>query len=404
MIDCVVVGGGAAGLATSVALGRRGVHHVVLEAGQAGQTWTTQRWKSFRLNTPGWTNRLLGDQPPDAYLTGGEVVSRLSALAATSPIHVGLRVIDVARAGSGYVLHTPDEEIKARTVVVATGDENVPRMPPVAATVPGRIAQLHSADYRDPEALPDGAVLVVGSGQSGAQISDDLLAGGRRVMLATSPVGRVPVRHRGYDTFEMLNTSGFFDQTPADLPDPAVMRAAQPILAPGGKPLSLQTLARSGATLTGRIVAVDDQWAYFDDSTAANIAAGDAFANRVRAMMDELIARTNQSPRAVQAEDHDESREPVPLDSPTAIRLSELGAVVWCTGFTGDFSWIDTAMLDPSGRPRHDGCAGTLPGLWYVGLRWLTHRSSATLPGIPKDAATVAAAVAAHLDRTAPGV
>lgn len=400
MIDCVVVGGGAAGLAASAALGQHGVQHVVLEAGQAGQTWATQRWNSFRLNTPGWTNRLLGDQPHAAYLTAGEVVDRLAVLAARAPIRTAVRVMNVAQAGTGFLLRTSDEEIRARTVVVATGDENIPRTPPVAATLPGSITQLHSAEYRNPGLLPDGAVLVVGSGQSGAQISEDLLVAGRRVLLATSPVGHVPVRHRGYDSFELLHAGGFFDQTPADLPDPALMRATQPILAPGGKPLSLRTLARAGATLTGRMVAVDDHRVMFDDSTEPNVAAGEAFASYVRAMLDAQIARTDPTSRPSRTSEDDESDVSVALNPPASVKLSTLAAVVWCTGFTSDFSWLDTALLDLSGRPRHHGCAGSSPGLWYVGLRWLTHRSSATLPGIPKDAATVAAAVAAHLHIT----
>ena len=394
MIDCVVVGGGPAGLATSVELAGRGVAHVVLDAGRAGQTWRTQRWGSFRLNTPGWTTRLLGEQPRDAYLSGGEVVERLAELAVTVPIREGVRVTGLTPTSTGFTLRTSDGEVRARTVVVATGDENIARLPELAEALPGRVTQLHSADYRTPAALPEGVVLVVGSGQSGAQISQDLLVGGRQVLIATSPVGRVPVRHRGHDTVELLHASGFFEHTPADLPDPAMMRAHQPILAPGGRALSLQSLARAGVTLTGRLVAVDDRQARFDDSAAVNVAAGDAFATRIRTMLDEMIARTGLPAPPAEPGDLD---QPVELDPPTTLQLSEIGAVLWCTGFTGDFSWLDPALLDTTGRPRHAGCAGALPGLWYVGLRWLTHRGSATLGGIPKDAATVADALSAHL-------
>jgi putative flavoprotein involved in K+ transport len=398
MIDCVVVGGGPAGLATSVELTRREVVHVVLDAGRAGQSWRTQRWASFRLNTPGWTTRLLGEQARDAYLSGGEVVQRLTELAHTVPIREGVRVTGLTAAGTGYTLRTSDGEIRARTVVIATGDENIPRLPELAATVPGQVAQLHAADYRTPGALPDGVVLVVGSGQSGCQISEDLLTGGRQVLLATSPVGRVPLRHRGHGSVELLHAAGFFDQTPADLPDPAMMRAPQPILAPGGRPLSLQTLARSGATLAGRLVGVDEGRVRFDDSAAANVAAGDAFVTRIRAMLDELIARTGQPPAPAVPDDVDQ--QPVELHPPPMVELAKIGTVLWCTGVTGDFSWLDPALRDTAGRPRHTGCAGARPGLWYVGLRWLTHRSSATLAGIPKDAATVATALTAHLDAT----
>jgi putative flavoprotein involved in K+ transport len=398
VIDCVVVGGGAAGLAASVALAARGVQHVVLEADRAAQTWQTQRWQSFQLNTPGWTTtQLLGEQPRDSYLTADEVCTRLGTLAARAPIRERVRVVQLAPADTGYVLRTPDEEISARTVVVATGDENVPRLPPITAAVPAMIAQLHSAEYRTPDRLPEGIVLVVGSGQSGAQISEDLLAGGRRVLLATSPVGRVPVRHRGLNTFDLLHAAGFFDQTPADLPDPAMIHVPQPILAPGGRALSLQMLARAGATLTGRMVAVQNGRVRFDDSATANIAVGDQFAGRVSAMLDELIVRSGRSASPGAPGD---SEVPVALDPPSSIELGQIGAIVWCTGFTGDFSWLSSTLLDARGRPRHTGTAGPVPGLWYVGLRWLTHRGSATLPGIPRDAATVATEVAAHLDAT----
>lgn len=218
MIDCVVVGAGPAGLATSAALTARNVEHVVLDAARAGQTWRTQRWGSFRLNTPGWTTRLLGELPRDAYLSGGEVIRRLEQLAVTAPIREGVRVSRLAPAGAGYALRVPGADVRARTVVVATGDENVPRMPELAGALPGGVAQLHSADYRTPRGLPEGVVLVVGSGQSGCQISEDLLAGDRQVLLATSPVGRVPVRHRGHDTVELLHAAGFFDHTPPTFP------------------------------------------------------------------------------------------------------------------------------------------------------------------------------------------
>ena len=307
---------------------------MVLDAGRAGQTWRTQRWESFRLNTPGWTTRLLGEQPRDAYLSGGEVVERLAELAVTVPIREGVRVTGLSPTSTGFTLRTSDGEVRARTVVVATGDENIARLPELADALPGRVTQLHSADYRTPAALPEGVVLVVGSGQSGAQISQDLLVGGRQVLIATSPVGRVPVRHRGHDTIDLLHASGFFDHTPADLTDPATMRAHQPILAPGGRALSLQSLARAGATLTGRLVAVDDRQAHFDDSAPLNVAAGDAFATRIRTMLDEMIARTGLPAPPAEPGDLD---QPVELDPPTTLQLSEVGAVLWCTGFTGDY-------------------------------------------------------------------
>jgi putative flavoprotein involved in K+ transport len=341
-------------------------------------------------------NQLLGEQARDAFLTGAEVVQRFERLAADHPVRSGVQVERLSPAGDGYALLTGDGELRARTVVVATGDQNVPLVPALARTLPDRVAQYHTADYRGPGAPPAGGVLVVGSAQSGCQIAEDLLAAGRRVVLATSPAGRVPWRHRGRDSFEWLVEAGFFDQRPQDLPDPAVMRAAQPIVASGGRSLSLQALARAGATLVGRPVAVAGERVTFDDSVAANVAAGDTFAARVRALVDEVIGRRGvDAPPA----EPDHTDEPVDLRPPVALDLQadEVASVVWCTGFTGDFAWLDPALAGADGLPRRQDATAPAPGLWYLGLRWLTRRKSSILFGFRDDAATVADSVRAQL-------
>jgi putative flavoprotein involved in K+ transport len=395
LIDCAVVGAGPAGLAASAALTARGIEHVVLERGRIGETWRTQRWDSFRLNTPGWMNQLLGQQAPDSYATGVEVTQRLEKLAADCPVRERVPVARLAPAGNGYALRTEGDDIQTRTVVVATGDQNLPKVPALAGTFPDRVAQYHTAHYRGPDQLPDGAVLVVGSAQSGCQITEDLLAGGRRVVLATSPVGRVPFRHRGRESIEWLVEAGFMDQRPRDLPDPSMLHAAMPILAPG-RGLSLPALARAHATLVGRPLAVDGDRVSFDDSVAANVAAGDAFAARARAMIDEIIRRRGLDAPPAEPDDHD---APLNLDPPMSLdlRAEEFGSVVWCTGFSGDFSWLDPALVDVDGQPRHKDAAAAAPGLWYVGLRWLIRRRSSILFGFADDAATVADAVRTHL-------
>jgi putative flavoprotein involved in K+ transport len=301
----------------------------------------------------------------------------------------------LAPAGDRFVLQAGGGDLLARTVVVATGDQNLPKVPALADTFPDRVAQYHTADYRGPDQLPDGAVLVVGGAQSGCQITEDLLAGGRRVILATSPVGRVPFRHRGRETIEWLVEAGFMDQRPRDLPDPSLLRAPQPILAPG-RGLSLPALARAGATLAGRLVSVEGERVVFDDCVAANVAAGDAFAARARAMADEIIRRRGLDAPAAEADEHDAH---VDLDPPPSLdlRAEEVGSVVWCTGFGGDFSWLDPALVGADGLSRHEDGAAPVPGLWYLGLRWLRRRASGILFGFPGDAAWVADAVKAHL-------
>ena len=395
MIDCAVVGAGPAGLAASVALAEHGIDHVVLERDRAAASWRDQRWDSFRLNTAGWMNTMFSDQERYAYAAGREVVERLERVAGGCPVREGVPVTRLAAAGDGWALATGDGELRARTVVVATGDQNVPRVPALAGRLPGRVAQLHAADYRGPAQLPEGAVLVVGSAQSGCQIAEDLLAGGRQVVLATSPAGRVPFLHRGRDILEWLIEAGFMDQRPRDLPDPAMMRAPMPIIAPG-RGLSLPGLARAGATLAGRPVAVDGDRLGLDDSAAANIAAGDAFAARVRTMVDELIQRRGLDAPPAEPDEHD---LPVDLDPPAALDLGagEVGSVIWCTGFTGDFAWLDPALVGGDGLPRHDDGTGPAPGLWYLGLRWMRRRGSSILYGFPGDAAWVAGEVGTHL-------
>jgi putative flavoprotein involved in K+ transport len=361
-----------------------------------GQSWREQRWDSLRLNNPGWMNPMLGHQPRDAYLTGKEVVERLDTLAAACPVREGVRVARLAPDGDRWALRTGGGQIRSRTVVVATGGENVPRTPGLARAFPGRVAQYHAADYRNPRRLPEGAVLVVGSAQSGCQIAEDLLTAGRRVVLATSPVGRAPARYRGRDTVEWLVECGFFDQRPRDLPDPSVMAAPQPLLAPGGRSMSLQALARAGVTLAGRLMAVDGEHVRFDGSAPANVAAGDKFAAWIRSMLDDVIQRAGLPAPPVQPDPAD---LPIELDPPTALDLhtARVGSVVWCTGYTGDFSWLPPTLLNGDGQPKHHDGAALLPGLWYVGLRWLTHRASGNFLGFPADAATTVDAVAAHL-------
>jgi putative flavoprotein involved in K+ transport len=395
-IDCLVLGAGPAGLATSAALVERGIDHAVLERGRAGQTWRTQRWDSLRLNNPGWMNPMLGEQPRDTYLSVAEVVARLGRLASVAPVYEHTPVVTVARRGDTWTVQTAEAELRTRAVVAATGGENVPVIPRLARLIPNRIAQCHAASYRAPDQLPDGAVLVVGSAQSGYQISEELLRAGRRVYLATSPVGRAPARHRGRETVEWLVECGFFDQRPDDLVDRSVISAPQPLIAPGGRSASLQTLARSGAILLGRLINVEGDRMTFASDLADSIAAADAYAARIRAVLDEAIARAGHVAPPMEP---DEADVPVHLDPPTQLQLHghHITSVLWCTGYRGDFSWLDPTLTDRDGQPRHSGTAAPVPGLWFVGLRWLTRRSSGNFLGFPADAATVASAVAVRL-------
>ena len=221
MFDCVVVGAGPAGLAASTALAGHGIDHVVLERARIGETWRTQRWESMRINNPGFMNAMLGDQDPDSYLTWREVVQRLDALGSRVPVRTGVEVHGMVRERDRWILGTNGGRLEARCVVVASGGENVPRRPALAAQLPGAIVQRHAAEYTKPDDLPDGGILVVGSAQSGTQIADELSATGRPVWLSTSAVGRASARYRGRHTVRWLCEMGFFDDRTEDLPDPS---------------------------------------------------------------------------------------------------------------------------------------------------------------------------------------
>jgi putative flavoprotein involved in K+ transport len=395
-IDCVVVGAGPAGLAASVALAQRGIDHVVLEAGQVGQSWRTQRWNSFRLNTPGWMNQLLGEQSRHDYLSGAEVVQRLEKLAAQSPIRAGVRVTNLTPRAGGHVLRTSDGELRVRTVVVATGAENIPRLPTTARAFPARLAQFHAANYRHPAQLPDGGVLVVGSGQSGVQIAEDLVARGRHVVLSTSAVGRMPTPYRGRDILEWIAAAGFYDQRPEVLPDRSTMYLTNSLIGPGGRAMSLQALAHQGVILAGGLKAVEGERVDFTDTVAANIAAADQFADQARAAVDDLIQRDHLSAPPARPEQWAAGFD---LHPPQSWELwqHQIQSIVWCTGFAGDFRWLDDRLLDDDGQPLRMAAGGAAPGLWYVGLRWLLRRASNILYGFPGDAAVVADAIKRHL-------
>jgi putative flavoprotein involved in K+ transport len=389
VIDCVVVGAGPAGLAASSSLAGLGIEHVVLERARPGETWRTQRWDSLHVNNPGFMNTMLGDQDPGTYLTHREVVQRLETLASRAPVRTGIDVLGVARLNGHWLVRTSDGPLQARSIVVASGGENVPRLPGLAARLPDRIVQRHAATYKNPGDLPDGAVLVVGSAQSGTQITEDLLAAGRQVWLATCAVGRASAKYRGRDTVRWLDEAGFFEHRPEDLPDPRMVRTVPALLAPRGQDISLQLLSKAGANLAGHLVAVDDETLVFDDSTGDNISYGDRAAASIRGLIDAHIqAHRLDAPAA----GPDLAAPPVELDPPRQLRLrgAGIGSVVWCTGYTGAFSWLGQDLTDPAGAPLRQGPASPAPGIWFIGLRWLIRRTSGNFIGFPKDAEVIA--------------
>src|SRR3990170_6820036 len=266
MVDVVVVGAGQAGLVASYLLSLDHVEHVVLERGDIGQSWRTQRWDSFHLNTPNWSNGLAGrefhPEEPHAFAGRNELVAFFEDYASIFqlPIRPHTQVTYLRRTSNGrYALRTPSEEVHAKAVVLASGGMSRPRVPEVSQRLPDDLVVSSAGSYRNPEALPKGAVLVVGSGQSGCQIAEDLLEAGREVYLSVSKVARVPRSYRGRDIVAWWKDMGFWDVKLQQLEDQSLQFAAQPQVSGtrGGHTVSLQSLARDGASLIGRVEGVD---------------------------------------------------------------------------------------------------------------------------------------------------
>jgi|SRR5262245_22696759 len=380
-METIVVGAGQAGIATSHELAVRGVDHVVLEAGRIGHTWRTRRWDSFRLVTPNWMNALPGQGssgPDDEYSTADAFVSGLSdhAVKHGLPIVENATVVSARRTGDGFVVRTADASFGARSLVVASGFQWQPRIPAIA--LPAGVEGIHSSAYRNPAALPDGAVVVVGSGQTGSQLALELAGAGRAVYLCTSRVRRLPRRYRGRDMMAWWHTMGLYGQSRVDLADPAVAELAQPVVAgtEGGRSISLHQLARASVTLLGRLLAVDGWTMRLGDDRDENISYADRSADEFRREVDAFLGE-----RASEDEP-DPADEPVVLPEPAIeldLRRVGVGSVVWCTGHSPAVDWLDVAL--------------STPDVHVIGRPWLTCRASGILHGMPIDAARVAAAI-----------
>jgi putative flavoprotein involved in K+ transport len=409
-LEAVVIGAGHAGLAVSRRLTDAGIEHVVLERGEIGETWRTQRWDSFRLNTPNAMIRLPGGPEharPEGFLGRDAWIAELEAYARAGslPVRTHANVTAVAADGNGGFLVTigSDETLHARSVVVASGIANTQKLPPAAAKIDRRTLVLTTGTYRRPSELPPGPVLVIGSAQSGCQIAEDLLDAGREVYLATGTVGRAPRRLRGRDTLGWLAESGWMAQRREDLPDPAAIRAAQPQISgvgPRGHTVSLQSLARRGVTLLGHFEAADGTRLRFGDDLAQHVRSGDEGSAKFRRHVDDYIARSGIDAPASDPDPADEPADAASFHAPTELDLADRGvrAVVFSTGFGTDYSWLSVPIVGPDGSIAHREGRTAVDGLWFVGLLWMRARRSAIIPGAMDDSARIAEQVRARRD------
>ena len=416
ILDTVIVGAGQAGLGVSYFLQQNGNRHVVFEQGRIGESWLSGRWESFQLNTPNARNILPGlpyDGPePDGFWRTDELVDYFQRYVDRFqlPVQTGVRGTSVERGADqeGFIVKTKrqdqaEESIAGRAVVVASGIQRVPKFPAMRSKLPADIFQLHTSDYRNAEGLPSGAVVVVGSGQSGCQITEDLLSAGRTVYLCTSKVGRVPRRYRGRDLVEWWVDTKFWDVTYDSLQDKSVSRAAQPQISGLGRyghSLSLQYLAGQGAVILGRLLDIESGALILGDEAAAHVHFADEFSQRVKNDIDTYLERMNVTPPPLE-EDSADAPDPEAkcVSSLRELNLNEasVSTVIWSTGFTGDFSWIHLPILDDQNKPVHTRGVSPERGLYFVGFPWLNSRKSGILYGIGEDAQYIANAIQTQL-------
>jgi len=401
-MDAVVIGAGWAGLGVSYELAKRRISHVVFERARIGETWRTQRWDSFRLNTTTAETVMPGQvydgTDPDGALTQFEFIALLEDYAHRHnlPIEEGRVVTALSADPDGtFVVEVGGDVIRARNVVIASGSLNHPLPRPIwAANLP--LPQIDACDYRCAADLPPGPVLIVGSGQSGAQIAYDLIGSGHDVYLSTGCIGRLVRRYRGKDTLRWLAESGFMD----------VRREEMLAAAPKGKlpgravigataTLSLQSLSAEGVALTGRLTGLaDGRLLTFGEDLDANMIFGDTVSARVKGWIDDYIARMRLDAPSPE-EDPAEVVSPRLPDPPIlTLDVSKLGCIIWCTGCRGDYSYIKIAgVLDLKGQPVHADCVGMVPGLFFAGLDFGTDRKSGTILAVHHESKRFAALI-----------
>lgn len=406
ILDAAVIGAGQAGLGVSYFLQQYGMPHIVLERGRIGESWRTQRWDSFVLNSPNKFNVLPGDtyrgEDPDGFDPAKSFVSYLEAYANRFqlPVLEHARVVSVERNSSTYhvtaLVNGATRSYTCRQVVVASGAMNEMKIPSFAADISPNIRQYHAGEYRSPRELPDGAVLVVGSAQSGLQVAEDIIEAGRRVYLSTSAVGRVPRRYRGKDIFDWLQQVGFFDLKSEDVADPKEFQMRQPQVSgvgPRGHTLSIQSLARRGAVVIGKVDGARGNVVTLQSNAADHIKFSDEVSRGIKGLVEEYIAKNQLAVPPPEPDPADEPDTEAACALPVSaldLKREDIRSIIWATGFAADFSYLKGRITDGVGMPVHRNGIASVVGLYYAGLPWLRKRKSGIINGIAEDVAFIA--------------
>ena len=391
-IETIIVGGGQAGLAMSYHLSRRGREHVVLERARVAERWRTQRWDSLMFQFPNWSIALPGRSytgtDPDGFSHKSEVLAFIEGYATwlKAPVRTGIEVqcLRPASHPGRYLVSTNAGTFETRNVVIATGPYQRPRIPALSMGLPPDVLQVHAGEYRSPHELPSGAVLVVGSGASGCQIAEELLAAGHRVFFAIGRHRRVPRRYRGQDVFWWRRELGYLDEKAEDTP--RELRQPPPLVTGvgGGHDVDIRNYARDGMTLLGHVREIRDGRIAVAGDLEESLAAGDR-------AFDELTSAVDGYLRTCDIDAGDVRTSISPRIAPTSvdgidIRASEIRSVIWATGYQLDFRWIELPILDARGEPLQCRGVTSAPGIYFLGLAWMHKVKSSFLYGVGEDA------------------
>lgn len=403
----IIIGGGQAGLAMSWSLTQKDIPHLILERHRLAWAWREQRWDNFCLVTPNWQCKLPGfpydGNDPHGFMVKDEIIAYIERYARrfNPPLREGVNVSRVSKQTGGFLIETSEGNYSAGQVVVAVGNYHRPRFPDLAAQLPPHIMQVHSANYRSSQQLPDGEVLVVGSAQSGAQIAEDLHLAGRKVHLCVGSAPRVARFYRGRDVVDWLDDMGHYKLTVDDHPlgEDARRKTNHYVTGrDGGRDIDLREFARQGMALYGRLLGYADGKLQTGDDLQRNLDAADATSQKIKDSIDAWIAQ-----QGIDAPEEARYQAVWQPEQPSrAIDLSRISAVIWAVGFHTDFSWIDIPVFDDKGYPVHRRGVSTHNGLYFLGLPWLWTWGSGRFEGVGEDAVWIADAVEALLVARSP--
>lgn len=401
----VIIGGGQAGLSASSYLSESGIDHVIYEKNRVAHAWRDQRWDSFCLVTPNWQCKLPGyDYPgsePDGFMKRDEIVAYVEDYAKriAAPVREGVGVNRLSRQEDGrFLVETAEGTVTAGAVVLAVGGYHVPNVPRMGERLPESLVQVHSSKYRHPGQLPEGEVLVVGSGQSGCQIAEDLHLAGRKVHLIVGSAPRCPRVYRGRDSVDWLADLGQYDLPVENHPlKEKVRKKANHYLTgrDGGRDIDLRRFALEGMKLYGRLEAVSGGRLQFRDDLKQNLDSADAVYNGICGLIDKHIAENRiEAPAGAHYSPLWQPGETVRDLDPAAAGIT---SVIWATGFHSDWSWVDLPVFDGAGYPTHRRGVTSMDGLYVLGLPWLHSWGSGRFVGVGRDAAYLAARIGEHV-------